>query len=125
MAPLQGDLQIHIMRVLWRLGSGTVDEVRAELPNAERNAYTTVQTVLNRLAERGLLDRERLGKSFRYEPTLTEAEYVSLSLQQALDRASSDARQAALVELIGGLDSDELSQLRRRAKAIEKSRKKR
>ena len=116
---------MQIMNILWRLSSGTVDEVRGELPNADRSAYTTVQTVMNRLAERGLLERERTGKSFRYKPTLSEAEYVSIALQQALDRASSDARQAALVELIGGLDSEELSRLRRRAKTIERSRKKR
>lgn len=57
--PIQGELQAQVMAALWRLGSGTVDQVRDALPARYRSAYTTVQTVLNRLAERGLLDRER------------------------------------------------------------------
>ena len=123
MTALHGDLQLQIMHALWRLGAATVDGVRAELAGGERNAYTTVQTVMNRLADRGLLERERVGKSFQYRPRLSEAEYLARSIQEALAGASSDARQAALADLIGGLESDELSRLRRRARTIERRRK--
>lgn len=51
---LQGELQLEVMRVLWRLGRpGSVEDVRSSLPQRQRGAYTTVQTVLNRLAEEG------------------------------------------------------------------------
>lgn len=49
------------MGALWRIGEGRVGEVRGALPERYRSAYTTVQTVLNRLSERGLLSRERAG----------------------------------------------------------------
>ena len=122
MTPLQGDLQIQVMSALWRLQAGTVDDVRDALPPRYRGAYTTVQTVLNRLADRGLLARRKVGKSIEYRPLLTEAEYVSRSIRQALSSASNDARQAALAELIGGLDRNELTELQRRAKDIERKR---
>ena len=50
--PLQGELQTQIMAAIWRLDEGTVEQVRQALPSHHQGAYNTVQTVLNRLAER-------------------------------------------------------------------------
>ena len=71
---IQGELQAQVMAALWRLSAGTVEQVRSELPPRYQGAYNTVQTVLNRLAERGLLERAREGRTFVYRPRLTEAE---------------------------------------------------
>ena len=121
--PLQGDLQMQIMKALWHFGSGSVERVRAGLPPRNRGAYTTVQTVLNRLADRGLVERERVGKTIEYRPRLTEAQYLEQSIEQALAGASNDARHMALAALIGGLDPTELSEVQRRARAIERQRR--
>jgi predicted transcriptional regulator len=107
----QGDTQSQIMAAVWRLGGGTVEQVRAELPPRYQGAYNTVQTVLNRLAERGLLERVRQGRGFLYEPKMSEAEYLLTSIQRTLAGASSSARQAALASIIGGLRPDERSDL--------------
>jgi predicted transcriptional regulator len=108
---IQGELQAQAMAALWRLGSGTVEQVRGELPSRYRGAYNTVQTILNRLTDRGLLGRERAGRGFVYRPLLSEAEYLSGSIRRTLAGASSDARQAALASIIGGLRPDELAEL--------------
>lgn len=123
MTPLQGELQTQVMSALWRLGSGTVEQVRSALPSRYRGAYNTTQTVLNRLAERGLLARKREGVAFVYRPKVTEAEYLSRSIEHTLSGASADARQVALAQLIGGMDSDELSELQRLAKDVTNARK--
>jgi len=112
-APIQGELQTQLMTVMWRLGSGSVEDVRQALPPRYRGAYTTVQTVLNRLSDRGLLSREKDGRNIVYRPSVTEAQYLSQTIRHTLAGASNDARQAALAELIGGLDSDELGELRK------------
>lgn len=111
------------MRVLWRRGSGTVDEVREALPRKNRSAYTTVQTVLNRLSERGLLSRERRGTAIVYTPLLSEAHYLERSLGDALAGATSEARQAALAGLVGDLDEDELKAVRARTAEVRRRRK--
>ena len=59
------------MAAVWSLGEGAVDDVRAELPRPRRSAYNTVQTVMNRLVERGLLERERRGRGFVYSAPMT------------------------------------------------------
>lgn len=113
MTPIMGELQTQIMAALWRLEAGTVEQVRGALPPRYRGAYTTVQTVLNRLAERGFLARKRSGQAIVYRPKLTEAQYLSRTIQQTLASASPDARQAALAQLISGLRDSERDDLRR------------
>ena len=120
--PIQGELQAQIMAVMWRLGSGTVEEVRSALPPRYRAAYTTIQTVLNRLADRRMLARRKDGRMIVYRPTVSEADYVSRSIEQTLAGASVDARQAALARLIGELKASELSNLQELARGLEKER---
>jgi predicted transcriptional regulator len=118
-----GALQQEVMRALWRLGQGTVEDVRGALPKKSRGAYTTVQTVLNRLSDRGLLERQRRGTAIVYVPRLSEAQYLSRSLNETLAGASSEARQAALAGIVGDLDPDELKAIRARAKEVGRRRK--
>lgn len=113
---------MQIMHALWGLGAGTVDHVREALPEGDRSAYTTIQTVMNRLADRGLLARRRSGKSFEYSPRISEAEYLSDYIGEALADASSEARQAAIIKIIGGLDDEELGGLKRRVRDISRRR---
>ena len=120
---IQGELQTQIMAALWRLGEGSVPDVRAALPARYRSAYTTVQTVLNRLAERGLLTRKKAGKQIVYRPRLSEADYVARSVDSTLAGASTEARQAVLANLIGRLDKSELSELQALAREIGGKRK--
>jgi predicted transcriptional regulator len=114
--PIQGDLQSQVMSVMWRLEAATVEQVRAALPPRYRGAYTTIQTVLNRLAERGLLSRRRRGNAIEYRAAISEADHVSQSIARRLEAASNDARQTALARLIGELSDAELSTLRRLAR---------
>ena len=110
--PFQGDLQSRVMSVMWRLEAATVEQVRTALPPRYRGAYTTVQTVLNPLAERGLLSRHKSRNAIEYRPAITEADHVSQSIARRLNAASTDARQTALARLIGELSEAELSALR-------------
>ena len=104
------------MAALWRLSAGTVEQVRAELPPRYQGAYNTVQTTLNRLVTRGLLERTREGRQFVYRPLLGEAEYLSGRIRGALAGASAGARQAALASIIGGLRPEEFEELAERAR---------
>jgi predicted transcriptional regulator len=117
-----GQLQQEIMRVVWRLGEGRVEDVRKELPRRRRGAYTTVQTVLNRLAERGLLGRRRDGKAIVYSPRISEGDYLARSFSETLAEASDDARRAALAQLVGDLDQNELDEIRALARQAQHRR---
>jgi len=57
-----------------------------------------------------------------YRPVVSEADYLTRSIRQSLAGASSDARETALAQLIGGLDDGELDELRDRAKELARRR---
>lgn len=111
------------MRVMWRLESGGVEDVRKALPKRNRGAYTTIQTVLNRLSERGLLRRARVGNAISYSPLVSEADYLSRSLSRTLSGASQEARRAALASLVGDLEPSELGEIRELAAEINRKRR--
>lgn len=107
---------------MWRLGEGKVEDVRREQPTGRQLAYTTIQTVMNRLAERGLLMRERRGNAIVYRPRYEEGDFLSLSIGQRLAEASPEARRAALVNLVGNLEPGELDEVARYANRIRRAR---
>lgn len=119
---LRGDLQAEIMQLVWQLGEATVDDVRHEQSAARRPAYNTVQTVMNRLTERGLLKRERTGRAYVYRPAYAEPEYLARAMRERLSRTSRETRQAALLNLIEGLDREDLAELARYTSRVRRAR---
>ena len=111
------------MATIWRLGEAKVEDVREAQPANQRSAYTTLQTVMNRLVERGLLTRERQGNAFVYRPQHEEAEYLTQTIGERLAGASPDARRAALVNLVGQLEQPDLDELARYANRVRRARK--
>jgi predicted transcriptional regulator len=76
-----GPLEAEVMAVLWRAdGPVSVREV-AERLNTGRSAplaYTTVMTVLSRLAGKGILVREQRGRGFVYTPAVADTAEIAV-----------------------------------------------
>jgi BlaI family penicillinase repressor len=67
------DLQLDLMRVLWRSGELSVAEVTEAL--ADRGlAHTTVATLLTRLEKRGVVESRRDGRQLAYRASVSEAQ---------------------------------------------------
>ncbi len=74
---LLGDLEAPIMRLMWERPAATVRDIFNELNARGRTvAYTTVMTVMSRLATKGLLSRERVGKHHVYRATTTREGFL-------------------------------------------------
>jgi predicted transcriptional regulator len=64
--------ELEIMDVFWRVGEASVREVCNALAEKKRPAYTTVQTIVQRLEQKGALRRTRkIGNAFMFEPAVT------------------------------------------------------
>ena len=113
------------MTAVWKLGEAKVEDVRALRPARSRLAYTTIQTVMNRLAQRGLLARKRSGNAFVYRARYEEADYLAERIGERLAEASPDARRQALVSLIEDLGPGELDEVARLSTRIKRERGKR
>lgn len=112
------------MSTLWKIGEGTVEDVRRAGPRTKDLAYNTVQTVMNRLAERGLLTRTRRGNAFVYRARYEEADYLARTIGERLSKASPAARKAALVHLVDSLEAGEVDEIARYAARIRRTRRK-
>jgi len=66
--PRPSDFELAILRVLWRLGEGTVRQVHGALQAERQLGYTTVLKTMQIMAEKGLLLRDEQAKSHVYRP---------------------------------------------------------
>ena len=112
------------MASVWRLGEATVDEVRALQPAQRRSAYTTVQTVLNRLVERGLLSRTKRGRRFVYRARADQIDYLTRTIGDRLGKASPQARRSVLMNVVDALEPEDLDEITRYANRIRRERRK-
>lgn len=86
-----GELETQIMEILWvQPGPMSVRSVHESLLARRELAYTTVMTVLDRLAKKGVVDRERDGRAWLYVAGSTRAQLVSVALSDALQHAGED-----------------------------------
>jgi predicted transcriptional regulator len=85
--PKLGERELDIMQALWDRGEGTVGDVHQTLVAMGRNvAYTTVQTMLNRLEAKGLLRRDRRGRAHLYRPVMKEPAAATVAVRRVIDR---------------------------------------
>lgn len=85
-----GDLQLAIMKVLWRLGAATVADVHEQLAPL-RLAYTTVATMLRKMEDRNLVAHrepsgEGQGRRFVFRPLVSEQEVTRGMTDDLVDR---------------------------------------
>jgi BlaI family transcriptional regulator, penicillinase repressor len=59
-------LELMCLQALWSLGDANVRDVRQAVSGRKTLAYTTVMTLLERLARKGLVSRRKMGRSFLY-----------------------------------------------------------
>ena len=75
-----------IMEVLWRDGSSTLEDIVAEVGEAQQWGRATVKTLLTRLLKKGAVRSERAIGHSRYSPLISRSEYVTAESRGLLDR---------------------------------------
>jgi predicted transcriptional regulator len=78
-----GDLEAQVMEEVWKKKKASVKEIHQSLCEKKGLAYTTVMTVMDRLAKKGYLRRKKAGRSYIYEPALTQ-EKLSFFLAESV-----------------------------------------
>lgn len=119
-APRLGDLERVVMEHLWEaadragtaFGGATVREVHARFEGEREIAYTTVMTVLDRLAKKGLVTRERDGRAWRYSPADTREALTAATMRRTLVDMEVTDRRTALLHFLDGATTDEIDDLK-------------
>ena len=110
-----GELESEIMGIVWGLGEATVADVRVRL-GEERAAYTTVMTVMSRLAGKKLLRRRKEGRAYVYEATQEQSAMGGSLLHGLVERLYGGSSSRAIAHLIDHdpqVDDAELARLER------------
>lgn len=78
-------LELACMNALWSLGDATVREIRGRMSESRPRAYTTIMTIMDRLARKGIVERQRAGRAWRYSPNLTAEDARSHAIAQVVE----------------------------------------
>ncbi len=104
--------ELDIMAVLWRDGSGTVNQVWKGLE--DDLAYSTVLTMLRTLEGKGHVRHEAEGKAYRYFPVTLPEEAGGRALDRVLDKMYQGSRELLVTRLLADeeVSPDELRRIR-------------
>ncbi|BEL07407.1 BlaI/MecI/CopY family transcriptional regulator [Actinoplanes sichuanensis] len=115
----RNDLEREVMTKLWDAGEPlTVRQVHDLLSRERDLAYTTVMTVLDRLAKKGLVVQQRADRAYRYAPAQTREEMTAGVMLDAL--SATPDMDAALAYFVGRLPPEALTAAIEKARNIER-----
>jgi len=109
------DLQLSIMRVLWARPGASVQEIQTTLARSRSLAISTLTTVLTRLAERGIVRREKVGRQYRWHACVEESEVTGVLIDELTERAFEGDATALVSALLSHRDlgPDDLARVRK------------
>lgn len=113
-SPELTDLQVAVLRVLWRGGEPTVQQIQAALHPERPLAVTTVATLLSRLEKRGVVAHRSEGRIYRYRACLSEEEARRSMVGGLAGRLFGGDVTALVSHLLGGerVGAGELARIR-------------
>lgn len=106
-------LELEILGALWKLGSGAIREIQESLPEDRRPEYTTVQTIIYRLEEKGAVKRtKKIGNAHIFEPLVSRQSTFSTLIEDFIGTLGG-SYEPLVVHLVesGKISSDELRQM--------------
>ncbi len=95
--PALGPRELEVLDALWRQDMLSAQQLHG-LENLQRVSLNTIQSTLERLRGKGLIERSKQGRAFHYRPTLTRTELVS----RVLKDLAQDIGQGDLAPIISG-----------------------
>jgi predicted transcriptional regulator len=111
-----GNLETDVMGVVWELGRASVQDVKDNLEPHRKLAYTTVMTVMSRLAEKGMLKRQKEGRAYVYTPAASREKVAGSLLRSMVNQLYDGATGRAVAQLLdtdAKVDDAELDRLER------------
>ncbi len=92
-------LELECLSVLWPLGEGTVRDIHRALAASRPRAYTTVMTIMDRLEQKGIVARRKVGRAFLYEPKLSAEEARLKAVEKIVDGFFNGSSEALVAHL--------------------------
>jgi predicted transcriptional regulator len=106
------EAELRIMDVLWRKGSGTVQQVLDWLPSTL--AYNSVLTTIRTLEKKGHLKHVKDGRAHVYEPIIGREEATRSEIRHLVSRFFRNSHEALVLNILQdeAIDAEKLNRLR-------------
>ncbi|MGH9865187.1 MAG: BlaI/MecI/CopY family transcriptional regulator [Candidatus Acidiferrales bacterium] len=92
-------LELDCMTALWLLGEGTVREIRETLAPRRSRAYTTIMTIMDRLAQKGIVERQRTGRAWKYRANLSKEDARAHAVAQIVEKFFGGSAEELLAQM--------------------------
>jgi BlaI family transcriptional regulator, penicillinase repressor len=103
MSAVVSETELAVLKVLWDQGPGTVREVLAVLQGQGRKwAYTTVQTLLNRLQAKGCAASDKGGPAYVYRAVTSREQHLQKRLHDLADEFCEGTASPLVLALVEG-----------------------
>lgn len=117
-----GELEADIMEICWNKQPVSVRDVYQELLLRREIAYTTVMTIMGRLADKGLLSKETKGNAFIYTPVMTKNEFTKKVVAQVLDGLLDEFAEPTYNHLVDRMSKEDEAKIEELEKMIKEKR---
>lgn len=116
-----GETELEVLNIMWDLGSASVSDVRERILENRDIAYTTVMTVMRKLADKGYLSFTEDGKSYVYSPEIPADKVRGSLLRDLLARVFQGSHQELVRTLVAeeDLTGEQMAELRRLIENLE------
>ena len=106
--------ELEILKIVWGQGAQTGRQVHQQLDGNRARAYTSVMSLLNTMAEKGLLARKPEGRAFVYSARVDREKTLGRMVADLLGRAFEGSTSALVAQLLAETapDRDELNEIR-------------
>jgi len=107
--------ELEVLQVIWEQGPSTVRQVMTALNRQRPRAYTSVMSLMNVMAEKGLLSQKPKGRAFLYSAKVSRGKTQSRMVKDLLSRAFDDSAAALVTHLLEQAkpNSEELDEIRK------------
>ena len=107
------EVEQRLMEIVWASGPVTVAQVVEAIPERERPAYNTVQTMMKILERKGYVKHRAEGRAFVYQAIVDRDAAVRSALSNVVQRFFGGSPRELALNLIRGdhLTEDELDEL--------------
>ena len=95
-------LELECMNTLWPLGEASVRDIQTGLAPTLPRAYTTIMTIMDRLAQKGIVVRRKAGRAYMYKPSLSADQARAHAVAQIVHGFFDGSADALAAHLSGG-----------------------
>ena len=114
-SPALTDAEARVMSVLWRRHTASVADVVVALKKTHAVSYSTVQTILRILEDKGYVSHEKVARAFIYQPRVDERQARRRALRHLVTRLFEGSPSLLVLNVLEDeqIDAGELNRLKK------------